>query len=106
MPGYSGTPLPKKLGIKSGFRVRLTNAPAESARGVAAGAGRLYSCEARRFSGFRQTAVPQHLGRHVVCQVSRGAGERVFANREVAGARRNVVGELAEEEFGRDDRRG
>jgi hypothetical protein len=29
MPGYSGTPLPKKLGIKSGFRVELTNAPAE-----------------------------------------------------------------------------
>jgi hypothetical protein len=29
MPGYSGTPLPKKLGIKGGFRVRLANAPAE-----------------------------------------------------------------------------
>jgi hypothetical protein len=29
MPGYSGTPLPKKLGIKPGFRVRLANAPAE-----------------------------------------------------------------------------
>jgi hypothetical protein len=29
MPGYSGTPLPKKLGIKAGFRFQLTNAPAE-----------------------------------------------------------------------------
>lgn len=29
MPGYSGTPLPKKLGIKAGFRARLANAPAE-----------------------------------------------------------------------------
>jgi hypothetical protein len=29
MPGYFGTPLPKKLGIKPDFRVRLTNAPAE-----------------------------------------------------------------------------
>jgi len=29
MPGYSGTPLPKKLGIKAGHRVRLANAPAE-----------------------------------------------------------------------------
>lgn len=29
MPGYSGTPLPKKLGIKEGFRARLTNAPAD-----------------------------------------------------------------------------
>jgi Protein of unknown function (DUF3052) len=29
MPGYSGTPLPKKLGIKPGFRVHLLNAPAE-----------------------------------------------------------------------------
>jgi hypothetical protein len=27
MPGYSGTPLPKKLGIKDGFRVRLVEAP-------------------------------------------------------------------------------
>ncbi len=29
MPGYSGKPLPKKLGIKAGFRVHLGNAPAE-----------------------------------------------------------------------------
>jgi hypothetical protein len=30
MPGYSGTPLPQKLGIKAGFRVRMFNAPAEA----------------------------------------------------------------------------
>ncbi len=29
MPGYSGTPLPKKLGIKAGFRVYLLDAPSE-----------------------------------------------------------------------------
>jgi hypothetical protein len=29
MPGYSGTPLPKKLGIKSGFRTFFVDAPAE-----------------------------------------------------------------------------
>lgn len=29
MPGYSGTPLPKKLGIKIGFRVCMANAPPE-----------------------------------------------------------------------------
>ncbi len=29
MPGYSGTPLPKKLGIKPGFRVSLVDAPRE-----------------------------------------------------------------------------
>jgi hypothetical protein len=29
MPGYSGTPLPKKLGIKKGFSVRLLAAPPE-----------------------------------------------------------------------------
>jgi hypothetical protein len=29
MPGYSGTPLPKKLGIKPGFRVNLVAAPSE-----------------------------------------------------------------------------
>jgi hypothetical protein len=28
-PGYSGTPLPKKLGIKAGFRVQLASAPAD-----------------------------------------------------------------------------
>ena len=27
MPGYSGTPLPKKLGIKDQFRVRFVDAP-------------------------------------------------------------------------------
>ena len=29
MTGYSGTPLPKKLGIKPGFRVCLVNNPSE-----------------------------------------------------------------------------
>ena len=29
MPGYSGTPLPKKLGIQDGFQVRLIEAPPE-----------------------------------------------------------------------------
>jgi hypothetical protein len=29
MPGYSGTPLPKKLGIKDGFRVALLNMPSD-----------------------------------------------------------------------------
>jgi len=29
MPGYSGTPLPKKLGIKDGFRVHLVDPPQE-----------------------------------------------------------------------------
>lgn len=29
MPGYSGTPLPKKLGIKDGFVVRFVDAPPE-----------------------------------------------------------------------------
>jgi Protein of unknown function (DUF3052) len=29
MAGYSGTPLPKKLGIKAGFRVQLASAPAD-----------------------------------------------------------------------------
>lgn len=29
MPGYSGTPLPKKLGIKPGFRVHFFHAPAD-----------------------------------------------------------------------------
>lgn len=32
MAGYSGTPLPKKLGIKPGCRLGLVNAPADFAR--------------------------------------------------------------------------
>jgi len=34
MPGYSGTPLPKKLGIKPGFRVFILDAPAEVRAGL------------------------------------------------------------------------
>ncbi len=30
MPGYSGTPLPKKLGIKDGFRILLVDAPEDA----------------------------------------------------------------------------
>jgi len=37
MPGYSGTPLPKKLGIKPGFRVQLLRAP-EDVRAELSGA--------------------------------------------------------------------
>ena len=29
MPGYSGTPLPKKLGVKDGFRLWLADVPSE-----------------------------------------------------------------------------
>lgn len=29
MPGYSGTPLAKKLGIKNGFRIALSNLPTD-----------------------------------------------------------------------------
>jgi hypothetical protein len=29
MPGYSGTPLPRKLGIKPGFRVQFVSAPVD-----------------------------------------------------------------------------
>ena len=34
MAGYSGTPLPQKLGIKDGARVRLAGAPAGFARAI------------------------------------------------------------------------
>ena len=34
MPGYSGTPLPKKLGIKDGFRVHFVEAPPEVVAGL------------------------------------------------------------------------
>ena len=34
MPGYSGTPLPKKLGIKDGFRVYFVAVPADVRTGL------------------------------------------------------------------------
>ncbi|HEV2397708.1 MAG TPA: DUF3052 family protein [Candidatus Sulfotelmatobacter sp.] len=43
MPGYSGTPLPKKLGIKDGFRFHLLDAPPEVLRELKAS---LRQCEA------------------------------------------------------------
>jgi hypothetical protein len=36
MPGYSGTPLPKKLGIKPGFRMQLIRAPEDVREELAA----------------------------------------------------------------------
>jgi len=42
MPGYSGTALPKKLGIKPGLRVCLTDAPPEVRSELSA---ELASCE-------------------------------------------------------------
>jgi hypothetical protein len=45
MPGYSGTPLPKKLGIKPGFRARLVNAPKEVGAELSAA---LAECETQR----------------------------------------------------------
>ena len=90
MPGYSGTPLPKKLGIKAGFRVHLANAPAEVRAELREA---LAECEMKPGddAGFC----------HAVHQVSRGIGQGVLADSEAAGAGRDVVGELAEEEFWR-----
>ena len=45
MPGYSGTPLPKKLGIKNGFKVYFFNQPPEVRRELSAA---LKSCTTTR----------------------------------------------------------
>ena len=45
MPGYSGTPLPQKLGIKQGFRVCLVDAPSDVREELKAA---LASCEIAR----------------------------------------------------------
>jgi hypothetical protein len=45
MPGYSGTPLPKKLGIKEGFRVCLEDAPPDVRAELQA---ELAKCEVQR----------------------------------------------------------
>lgn len=39
MPGYSGTPLPKKLGIKDGFHIQFVNAPPDVLRELKAALG-------------------------------------------------------------------
>jgi hypothetical protein len=45
MPGYSGTPLPKKLGIKDGFRVAFAGAPSDVVAELKAA---LATCETAR----------------------------------------------------------
>jgi hypothetical protein len=48
MPGYSGTPLPKKLGIKDGFNVHFAGAPADV---VAELRARVAECQEMRDGG-------------------------------------------------------
>lgn len=48
MPGYSRTPLAKKLGIKPGFRVQLEKAPAEVRKELR---NALAECDLRRNPG-------------------------------------------------------
>jgi len=48
MPGYSGTPLPKKLGIKDGFRALLVRAPEDVRTELRAA---LNACEVVRQAG-------------------------------------------------------
>ena len=91
MPGYSGTPLPKKLGIKAGFRVRLTNAPAEVRAELRA---ELAECDLVKQGGGLDFAM--------IFTKSRAELTREFPRiRERACSGRDVVGELAEEKFWR-----
>ncbi len=53
MPGYSGTPLPKKLGIKDGFRIAFAGAPSDV---LAELESALASCEVARDSAGPQKA--------------------------------------------------
>ena len=77
MPGYSGTPLPKKLGIKPGFRVSLTDAPPEVCSELSAA---LAECE--RVDGGQPITVfdPASRGavayRELAKEVSNGAPQR------------------------------
>src|SRR5579863_4252225 len=97
MPGYSGTPLPKKLGIKPGLRVQLVAVPAD------------VQTELRdALTVLRNRARPQGRTRrrHAIHQVAGGAEEGVCPVNQAARARWDALGELAEEEFRRRVRSG
>ena len=83
MPGYSGTPLPKKLGIKAGFRVQLANAPAEVRAELS---DALAECK-------RSQAGPIALDFVMLfSQVARGVDEGILADGEGYWLRRECCG--------------
>ena len=97
MPGYSGTPLPKKLGIKAGFRVSLLDAPAEVRGELSA---ELAGCDHhRRWENSARL-------RNGVHEIEVGTDEGIQTNQQAARTRRNVLGKLAQEEFRRGHRSG
>src|SRR5580658_10646498 len=61
MPGYSGTPLPKKLGIKDGFRAALLHVPDDVKTELRAALGK---CRIQSISGNASRDLPSDLPNH------------------------------------------
>ena len=86
--GYTGTPLPRKLGIKPGHRVALLGAP-DGVRGRTLGAARR-TCSVRRRAGGKADVIVTlpHAPRGARAAAARAAGDD--------GARRGAVDRLAQ----------
>jgi len=92
MPGYSGTPLPKKLGIKAGFRVTLVDAPSDVRSDLSAP---LATCKI-----VTDGKTPLDFAM-VFNKVQASSRKRIPTNDQEACALWNAVGKLAEEKFRR-----
>ena len=91
MPGYSGTPLPKKLGIKPGFRVALDEVPPEVKAELKAA---LADCEL--VSGAQEAdRLPDGLHK-----IETGLGRRLCPPQQATHSGWNVLGGLAKKSSG------
>ena len=88
MAGYSGTPLPKKLGIKQQFRVAFLDLPADVKAELASA---LANCNVGKDGPLDFAMIFVKSAAELKKQFPRFA--------KASGARRHAVGELAEEGF-------
>ncbi len=97
MPGYSGTPLPKKLGIKDNLRLLLLHAP-ENVKAELSDA--IAKCQAlKKATGDVDFAL-------LFCEVSGWLGKRTTGCSPLTSSGRHVVDCMAKEKFGCDKRSG
>ena len=93
MAGYSGTPLPKKLGIKEQFRVAMFDLPADVKSELKTS---LVSCN-------RTTLGPLDFAM-IFVKTAAELKKHFPTLRKTTGACRDALGKLAEESLWRGDR--
>jgi hypothetical protein len=93
MPGYSATPLPKKLGINAGLRAQLFNAPADVRSELREA---LAECVVAKLGTALDFAI-------LFSKSSAELNREFLAPLKAAGSGGNVMGQLAEKEFRRSD---